>query len=155
MAWTEQCKVAFHANCTAKLGRYKNKNRKLRGVLKELAKESGISWLTLRTWWYEQTGDNAIGTENGTDKKFPNPEMACIRCGANPVEEGRNGKPRSEDSKYYGLCTPCIQNQKAIAKMDRTATPETGIMTVCPHCESVHYVFDESKYNRKRGKCLN
>ena len=150
MAWTEQCKVAFHANATVRLGKFKNKNRKLRGVLRELSKESGIPWVTLRDWWYEQTKQNSIGSENTTDKTYPAPQTPCIRCGQNPVET-KNGKPRSEDSKYYGLCNACLQNQKAIAKMDRRATADNGIMTVCPHCERVHYVFDETKYNRKRG----
>jgi hypothetical protein len=151
MAWTEQCKVAFHANCTAKLGKFKNKNRKLSGVLKELSKESGIPYRTLENWWYDQT--HFISRENTGDRIYPDPGMMCIRCGENSVHmDKRKKKPYSEESKYYGLCNACRRNQQCIAQIDREASAENGAMTVCPHCEKVHYVFDESKFNRRRGE---
>jgi hypothetical protein len=151
MAWTEQCKVAFHANCTAKLGKYKNKNRKLTGVLKALSKESEIPFETLRQWWYDQTQSNAIHVENHTDKK-ERPEVGaiCGRCGENEVYL-KNGKPLTIESKFYGLCNCCRRNQQHIEQVDRTANVDNGIMTVCPHCEKVHYVVLESNHNRKRG----
>ena len=70
MAWTEQCKVAFHANCCAKLGRFRNKNRKLRGILRELSQESDIPWRTLERWWYEQTNPESIPRKNEGDKNL-------------------------------------------------------------------------------------
>jgi hypothetical protein len=150
MAWTEQCKVAFHANATAKLGKFKNKNRKLAGVLRELSKESGIPWRTLEGWWREQTSRYPITRENTCDKKMVDPGMMCKRCGKQPVEIC-HGKPRTENSKYYGLCRGCRDNQMHIGAIDRTASSENGIMTVCPHCEKVHYVYNNTKLNRKRG----
>ena len=152
MAWTEQCKVAFHANCTAKLGRFKNRNRKLTGVLRELSKESGIPFNTLNRWWYEQTkarSKKSIYTKNDADS-CDSPLEMCERCKEKPVFLN-HGKPYTKESKYYGLCNPCRMNQLRIEHIDRTANAKNGIMTVCPHCEKVHYIFDESKYNRKRG----
>ena len=92
MAWTEQCKVAFRVNALGKLVKYKNKNRKVRGVLKELSKESGIPFNTLDRWYYERDAesidtnngvdksksDESISTENGTDKVVINPKKKGI-----------------------------------------------------------------------------
>lgn len=84
MAWTEQCKVAFHANCTAKLGAFKNPKRKLRPILRDLSKESEIPFRTLENWWYEQSRGNSIFRENTEDKERDeklNEESLCYRCG--------------------------------------------------------------------------
>ena len=62
MAWTEQCKIAFRSNALGKLAKYKNKNRKVNGVLRELSKESGIPFNTLNRWYYERI--DPINTRN-------------------------------------------------------------------------------------------
>jgi len=70
MAWTEQCKFAFRTSATAKLGRFKNKNRKVNGVLRELSRESDIPFNTLKRWYYDKE-DDSISIKNDTDKPKP------------------------------------------------------------------------------------
>jgi hypothetical protein len=154
MAWTEQCKIAFHANAVGKLAKYKNKNRKVKPVLKELSKDSGIPLTTLKRWFYEL--ENSIRTNNGPDNPENNdsnePEEIpiCFLCEINPVFTRRNGKPLSEDSKYFGLCGGCRTNQQYIEKIDRHATQnKIGSLTVCPHCSKSHYVNTDGVYHSK------
>lgn len=70
MAWTEQCKVAFKMNAFGKLSKYKNKNRKVNGVLRELSRESDIPFNTLKRWYYDKE-DDSISIKNDTDKPKP------------------------------------------------------------------------------------
>jgi len=66
---------------------------------------------TLRRWWYEQTKSKSILPENGEDKKTPDPEAICQRCGKNPIAiRGETGKPYSPKSKFFGLCWACSKN---------------------------------------------
>ena len=153
MAWTEQCKVAFKMNAFGKLSKYKNKSRKVRGVLKELSKESDIPFRTLENWYYEKT--ESIDREITEDKSKTSSEVIeipmCERCDDKPVYLSW-GKPLSQDSKYYGLCGPCRRNQQYIEIIDRQATDDkSGLMTVCPHCEKTHYMNIETKRDRKKG----
>ena len=155
MAWTEQCKIAFRMNALGKLSKYKNKNRKVAGVLKELSKESDIPQGTLKKWYYDKS-DNSIRSENATDKSIgasqPIETPTCSRCHQNPVYTPPSGKPLSIESKYYGLCNSCRINQRRIANIDREATDlNLGLMTVCPYCEKPHYINIEPKYDRKKG----
>ena len=158
MAWTEQCKIAFRANAVGKLSKYKNKSRKVTGVLKALSQESHIPFQTLKNWYYD--GQNAISTENGTDKPLINKDLPkidpiCSMCNRSTVYLD-HGKPLSEASKYYGLCPTCRRNQQYMEVIDREATEnESGLMTVCPHCERPHYINMESEKDRRRKHARN
>jgi hypothetical protein len=77
MAWTEQCKIAFRMNALGKLAKYKNKSRKVNGVLRELSRESDIPFNTLKRWYYEKTTDS-ISVKNDTDKVVINPKKKGI-----------------------------------------------------------------------------
>lgn len=151
MAWTEQCKIAFRMNALGKLSKYKNKNRKVSGVLKKLASESGIPVSTLKKWYYDKP-DESISTKNGPDRDIPIEIPICNRCNKKPVHLTKMGNPMSEDSKFYGLCNSCRRNQQYIEVIDREATDSNkGLMTVCPHCEKPHYMNVEFKPDRTKG----
>ena len=50
MAWKEQCKIAFKANANAIL--HKRGGKGVVKVLRQLSRESGIPYGTLRRWYY-------------------------------------------------------------------------------------------------------
>ena len=156
MAWTEQCKVAMQTNANAKLLKYKNRNRKVNIVLRELSKESDIPFATLKNWYYEK--ENSISSEISTDSAGeistePEPTPICVRCGNSPVFLTNRGKPLMEESKYHGLCNGCRTNQTRIEQIDRQATEsKTGLMTVCPHCSKTHYMNPGTRYDRNKGE---
>lgn len=133
MAWSEQCKFSFRANATAKLGKFKNKNRKIKGVLQQLSKESDIPFNTLSRWWYEK-GDS-ISVKNDRDKP-----SICIRCGENPVLITSRGRPLTEDSKHYGLCNSCRAKQNRAQAYNRDADEINGRIAECPHCHGAFYI---------------
>jgi len=138
MAWTEQCKIAFKVSALGKLGHYKNKNRKVTDVLRELEQESGIPFGILKTWYYEkETSTNNQNESN--ENEFPE---NCLRCGKKELFlTPRSGKPLSKASKYYGLCNTCRSNQRCIKVVDKnTNDNKKGFLTVCPNCEIPHYV---------------
>ena len=144
MAWTDQCKIAFKVTALGKLAGYKNKGRKVTGVLKEISRESDIPFNTLKQWYYEKEGndtlpenkedDNPISMKNHTDK--------CFRCEKNTVYiDHRSKKPLSEQSKYHGLCGTCRRDQQYVEALDRQSNEnKDGFLTMCPHCEKPHYV---------------
>ena len=160
MAWTEQCKYAFRANATGKLSQYKNKSRKVTGVLRDLSRESGIPFKTLKRWYYEK--QDSISPKNETDKPPKNndspentPNSMCSMCNRNTVYLDR-GKPLSSASKYYGLCPTCRRNQQYMEVIDRQATEnESGLMTVCPHCERPHYINIKTEKDHRRKHARN
>ena len=146
MAWTEQCKIAFRANASAKIGQQKKKN--ISGVLKILSEESGIPFNTLRTWYYEKYKNDAprIETDTTSSPKNDNTDYSkiiCIECGKKPVYLS-HGKPSGIESKYHGLCRTCRGKKEAIIYLDRNILPEDGFPAVCPSCGTTHYI------NKKR-----
>ncbi|MCP4262773.1 MAG: hypothetical protein GY774_35490 [Planctomycetes bacterium] len=163
MAWTEQCKIAFHANAEGLLGKQKRPN--VRGVIRELSKDSGVPQATLLRWYYSvkkefefkanhtantrsinnDTHDIDNGNNTLPEQLSKNPEnyseIMCSRCKNRPVEiDTHNKKPYSKASQYYGLCQTCRKYQTSAKSADKSADEKTGILTVCPYCEKSHYV---------------
>ena len=117
MAWTEQCKVAFRMNALGKLSKYKNKNRKVRGVLKELSKESGIPFNTLDRWYYERDTE-PIDTNNGVDKSKSDESI-------DPKKKGdpKDPKPIDNFKRLNNHMKAAIDGLTLFA--EGTMTPET------------------------------
>ena len=121
-------------------------------VLKKLSQESGIPQKTLYRWWKElenlknETNDVTTENDDKNDKieQPAKPVKKCIRCYNSKVEiNSRTKMPFGKDSVYYGLCTTCRKEQKAINDLDKVANKDNGIMTICPKCNYVHYINKE------------
>jgi hypothetical protein len=142
MAWTEQCKIAFRTNATAKIGQQKHQN--ITKVLKELSKESSIPYETLRRWYYEKyKSGNRVKNDTTSMQKTDYSQIICINCGKKPVYLSSHGevkKPYGRESKYYGLCSSCRKEKEAIIYLDREVDKNTGIGAVCPGCGIMHYI---------------
>ena len=94
MAWLEQCKAIFKVKVD---GLNIVKPRHLQGVnviIKQLAKEKGIPYSLLRSWYFNQ---------EGVVEQHP----ICVKCNKKSVFLTRHGKPLSKASKDYGLCGGC------------------------------------------------
>jgi len=96
MSWIDQCGLAFKVRADSilwrgQLGQWE--------ILTRLAKESGIPIKVLRNWW----------GKNGNKKSFTS-SSRCIKCRKHPVFLSR-GKPLGPESKAYGLCGTCRNQQ--------------------------------------------
>lgn len=171
MAWTYQCKTAFKANAEGLFRRQGKETKKnLWKILSELSEQSGIPRTTLYRWWRdlekekeitlknESIGESGVtnkdNKENEGEEEPAEPAEAhrslCIRCGENKVEiNSRTKIPHSENSKYYGLCSPCRKKTTAIETLDKDATQKNGILAVCPKCNHGFYI---NKERIKGGK---
>ena len=69
MAWKEQCKVAFKTTVRARSGPKGGVVKTMR----QLSKESGIPYNTLRNWYYKKDKGNQVDrvTENGNKAGRP------------------------------------------------------------------------------------
>ncbi|NQT55744.1 MAG: hypothetical protein HQ551_05915 [Desulfobacteraceae bacterium] len=68
MAWTDQCKIAFKTNAEGLI----HNGKGVRETLRELAKDSGIPYGTVRDWYYPKK-DSVPKVRN---KKKPSQETA-------------------------------------------------------------------------------
>jgi hypothetical protein len=154
MAWTETCKASAHITAKTKLHQRPNgKKRTLTAVLKEMSKETGIPFNTLKRWYYEvekeqfindtnlhsieNIDDNNENKENGGDKK--DIEM-CKRCGKNPIHLKTTGKPYGKLSKHYGLCSSCRSKSQRKVRENKPKDGEPTISVVCPKCGHEHEI---------------
>lgn len=159
MAWTEQCRIHFHHNVENLVGKQKKKN--ITAAIKQLHKDSGIPFTTLRDWYYEEkrkiendlnpdrseTTTTQIDNNNNTIKTqliVGNQIIErniCIRCEKNPIDiQRKTKKPSTKNSMYYGLCRKCREYQKKITEIDKAADKENRILTFCPSCNKPHYI---------------
>jgi hypothetical protein len=152
MAWTDQCKIAFHTNAT---GRYLSQSgrKNLTKVLKELSAESGIPWKTLYRWWQDlEDLKNEINGEvvenkgnNGENSTSTPRELPlCKECGKNKVYvDKRSGKPYGEGSKGYGLCNSCRDRRYKILAENADESAEERVQCVCPECFHSFYIVNK------------
>lgn len=68
MAWTEQCKIAFRTNAEGLI----HNGKGVRESLREMSKDSGVPYGTLRDWYYPKK-DSVPKTRN---KRKPSQETA-------------------------------------------------------------------------------
>ena len=128
MAWTDQCKVAFCASAEHLIHRNGGKGVLL--ILRQLSKESGIPFNTLRNWWYAsitENGNNPASPENSNSSinknGGENEHPLCEVCGQRKVERNkRNGK-----WAYKRRCREC----RKLASPAKVAQ----FYIFCPHCE--------------------
>lgn len=155
MAWTEQCKIVFKQHADhfyfSQTGR-----KSLTKVFKRLSQESGVPFKTLKRWYYdkEKEGDEKLNSL----KNEPTPELTenkdntsctsciplpiCIKCKKNPVElDSTSRKPKTKQSKYYGLCGYCRQKAKVIDDAIALANEDgVGEWTSCPKCHHQYLI---------------
>ena len=93
MAWKEQCQIAFKANANALL--HKRGGKGIVKVMKQLSKESGIPYETLKWWYYphKKNGEespkmmlqSALPAKSKPEKEKKETEsgITCLRV--NPV----------------------------------------------------------------------
>lgn len=134
MAWTDQCKIAFKTNADAKLWKQKGRKNKTK-VLKELSKESGIPFNTLKYWYYNEDEKSSMKThttrQNIDIKKKDMDLPLCYFCGKTKVElNARTKEPVGKTSKYYGLCFGCRRIKQEIEGGNHNAN-----INICPKCE--------------------
>ncbi len=138
MAWTEQCRVAFKTNADALLYQQEGK-RNIARVLKELSKDSGVPFTTLKRWWYEEEKTkngtlDRISTKSTTKaQNSPTPSSLepeterpiCELCKKKPVERK---KRTSGTWYYYKRCIKCRRIiQPAYEK-------KADVKILCPYC---------------------
>jgi hypothetical protein len=161
MAWLEQCRIAFKVNADSLLYREKQKGKAtVRRILKTLARDSGIPLRTLQRWYKEEEDKKCakIGADRPTKQKdLKNdksedapaaPPEICLRCKKYPVYRRKAyGKlqPLGPDSKYYGLCSNCRDEQYRATKNNKSIEEEFGRQVVCPECHHVFPVNIEGK----------
>jgi len=137
MAWTEQCKLAFYANCHGKIQMKQGRERiSMNRIFKEMSEESGIPAGTLKRWWHaikaadeqeNQFKNEPPITAENNNKNETEIRNICIQCEEKPVAvHSVTGKPYGPKSKYHGLCHACAKNKQMDEKM--------GQQVVCPHC---------------------
>lgn len=156
MAWVGQCRIAFKVDVDKIIAQQKGR-KNITKALKQLARDSGVSFPTLKKWYYSsnrnrtKNGPIEQGAENGDEKgcktDHPDHRPICSRCNRNPVKLIR-GKPLSSKAKYFGLCNTCIERQTAIEKLDKEATPDDGIEAICPDCHK-HFFINLARVNGK------
>lgn len=90
MGWIEQCGAILKVKADA-INMMKPKNNQgINVVIKQLSKESGVPFTTLKRWYLN----------NGN-------RPTCIKCNKRPVHTTNMGRFLTKASKYYGLCTAC------------------------------------------------
>lgn len=150
MAWTEQCKIAFRTNASARIAMEKKRRGAITKILKKLSKESDIPFKTLNRWYYEKY--DISETDNATEANDPCPKneviedyskIICTECGEKPIYLNHGKKPYGIESKYHGLCGSCRARKMKIEYFDREATGSSRIPAVCPACGETHYINKE------------
>jgi hypothetical protein len=102
MSWIQQCKNAFLIQAEILYAKNKKNGMTKKKIVQQLSKESKIPEKTLTNWWKTEAELNQL----------------CIECQKRPIIISETtGKPLTNKSKYYRLCSPCkIKKQKGEIK---------------------------------------
>ena len=110
MAWKEQCQIAFKCNADALI--HKQGGKGIVKVLRQLCKESGIPYETLKRWYYGENKTVVKNDNSGADRPL------CQICETRVAER----KKKPEGGYWYSdICTLCRKGDE-IVRIE------------CPHC---------------------
>lgn len=114
MSWINQCKAVFKskADSLAVMNR-RSPHRGINGVIRKLAKESGIPHYILLRWNYEKE------MEKRTGKPFAMP--ICKGCNKNPVLIHNQAVEPTKTGPYTGLCSHCAYTAMRAKKRRKDA----------------------------------
>jgi len=146
MAWTDQCRIAFKANAEGIL--HKRGGKGITKVLRQLSKESGIPFNTLRNWYYLQKKS----TKNGMSPQIPivtEPNQTGPTQTTGPVntEQLSAQLTAAVDTildEQETLCPVCNVRQRERKRINgewhyypfckKCRIGDTDITIICPHC---------------------